>query len=448
LLLALGVSAPAALRATTRTPAVPGGRAVLSNGLTVILAPDHAVPVIGMELCYRVGSRDDPEARPGLTALVPRLMVRATTHVAEGQYDRALDAAGAHGSNWQVERDRTCFRTAIPASALVLPLWLWSDQMGFLTGRLEQRLVDQQVVTLRNEHDQRVENVPLGHLAELESAHIYPVGHPYHAPTLPDGEGLRGVGVPEVRAFVEAQYTPDRATLVLSGDFDPRLALGAIQKYFGTIPRGPGRPRPTAGRPVLEGETRLRMAAHVEQPSVTLVWSTVPVYESGDAELDVVAELLAGARAGLLRLKLVDGLGIATSVSAHQYSRQLGSLFIIHATAAPRHSPAELAAAIDDVLRGAQTTAASRLFLGGAITGYLLGKLFGIESHLARAGLYGRCDQEGILSSCVDTWMRKYVLLDAGQLTAAAARELPLGRRLVIEVTPAADAPIAGEVRP
>jgi zinc protease len=446
-LLAFAVSPPRPARATQGTPALSLGRAVLPNGLTVVLAPDHAVPVVGMELCYRVGSRDEPEARPGLAELVPRLMVRATMHVAEGQYDRALDAAGASASRWTVDRDRTCFRTTVPAAAVALPLWLWSDQMGFFTGRLEQRLIDQQVVTLRNEHAQKVENVPLGHLSDLESARIYPPGHPYHAPALPDGDGLRGMGVPEVRAFVEAQYTPDRATLVLSGDFDLSRAVDLVGKYFGTIPRGPGWPRRTFGPPVLTGQTRLRIAARVEQPSVTLVWPTAPFYQAGDAELEVVGELLAGPRAGLLRLKLVDELRIASSVAAHQYSRRLGSLFVIHATAAPGHGPDELAAAIDDVLRSLQKAGPNDYLMRGSIAGYLIGKLFAIEAHAARADLYGRCEELGILSNCVDGWTRSF-LLNAAQISSAAARELPLGRRLVIEAVPAADAPIAGELRP
>ncbi|HSY38412.1 MAG TPA: insulinase family protein [Polyangia bacterium] len=421
---------------------------MLSNGLTVVLAPDHEIPLTGMALCYRVGTRDDPPARPGLTALVPRLMVRATEHVAEGQYDRALDAAGAVGSRWLVEPDRTCFRTTVPAAALALPLWLWSDQMGFFVGRLEQRLIDQQVVTLRNEHVQKIENTLLGHLADLASATIYPQGHPYRAAAFPDGDALRSIGIREMRAFVEGQYTPQRATLVLSGDFDPLAALRFVQMYFGTIPRGPEIARPTAAPALLATQTRLHVAANVEFPSVTLVWPTAPLYQPGDGELNVLAELLVGPRAGLLRFKLVDELGIASSVTAHQLSRQLGSLFAIHATATAGHSPAELTDAIDGVLRALQSAGPNGYLMGGSITGYMIDKLFGIEAQAQRASLYGRCQEEGILGHCFETWTGRYSTLEAWQISSAAARELPLDHRVVIEVAPSADAPVAGALRP
>jgi zinc protease len=448
LLLALGVSTPALARATEAPPAPSLERMVLPNGLTVVLATDHAVPVVGMQLCYQVGSRDEPDARPGLAALVPRLMVRATTHLAEGQYDRALDAAGATGSTWRVEPDRTCFKTTVPAAEVALPLWLWSDQMGFLSGRLDQRLIDQQIVTVKNEQVQRIENTPLGHLTDIESARIYPAGHPYRASPLPDGERLRGIGVPEVRAFVVAQYTPDRATLVLSGDFHTARAIDLVQRYFGTIPRGPGTPRRAAAPPVLFGQTRLHLAARVEQQSVTLVWPTVPFYQPGDAELDLVSELLTGSRAGLLRIKLVNVLGIASSVTSRQYSRQLGSLFVIHATAAPGHTPEELVAATDDLLRSVQGAGPNGYVLAGSIAGYLMGRLFALEDHAARAERYARCEEGGILSSCIETWTRSYTQVDAARIAATVARELPLDRRLIIEAVPTADAPIAGEVRP
>ena len=142
-------------------------------------------PCSWVSFCYQVGWRDEPDVRSGLASLVPRLMVRATTHLAEGQYDRALDAAGATGSIWRVEPDRTCFKTTVPAAEVALPLWLWSDQMGFLSGRLDQRLIDQQIVTVKNEQVQRIENTPLGHLADIQNARIYPPGHPYRAAALP-----------------------------------------------------------------------------------------------------------------------------------------------------------------------------------------------------------------------------------------------------------------------
>jgi len=440
------VAAPGPARAT-KAPATPVGRLMLGNGLTVILGPDPEIPVVAAELCYRVGSRDEPPGRAGLAALVPRLMVRATTHVAEGQYDRALDSVGAVDSRWSADVDRTCFHTTVPTGELALPLWLWSDQMGFWAGRVDQRLIDQTLTDVRNEYAQRVENVPAGHLFELVTAAVYPSGHPYHRAALENGEALRGIGVAEVRAFVQSHYTPDRATLVLVGGLEAASAARLAQLYFGSIGRGPGGPRPSAAPGPPAGETHLQVAARVETAQVVVAWQTAAYYAPGDVELDVLGELLTGYRAGLLRIKLVDELGVATSVSARQFSHALGSIFEIRATAAPGHTPAELKQAIDGVLRGLQAGGPNQYLLGGAISGYVIDKLFGLEGRAARASFLERCDSQGVTGDCLQAWMERYMLVDAARISAAVSAQLPLDRRVVIDVVPAADAPIGGELR-
>jgi hypothetical protein len=110
---------------------------VLPNGLTVVLVVDHRSPLVGMELRYRTGRRGDPAGRPGLTILVQNPMVRSTAHLREGDYARDLDAAGAWDSRWLVNDDRTAFRVTVPSNQVALPLWMWSDQMGFFADRLD-----------------------------------------------------------------------------------------------------------------------------------------------------------------------------------------------------------------------------------------------------------------------------------------------------------------------
>src|SRR6476469_6970993 len=157
-LLALGVTSHAG--ATTRDVPIdlPVQRFVLPNGLTVLLAPDHKAPLVGMQLRYRVGTRDDPQSRPGLTALAQRMMMRATMHVGEGDYDRYLDTAGGFDSGWTTSLDQSTFWVTVPSEELALPLWLWSDQMGFFAGRVDDRLIAQQLQVARNERVERYGN--------------------------------------------------------------------------------------------------------------------------------------------------------------------------------------------------------------------------------------------------------------------------------------------------
>jgi predicted Zn-dependent peptidase len=441
-LLTLAVASHA--RATTRPAPFepPVQRIVLPNGLTVLLAADHKAPLVGMQLRYRVGTRDEPESRPGLAGLVQRLMMRATMHLAEGDYDRYLDAAGGFDAGWLTSLDQSTAWVTIPSEALALPLWLWSDQMGFFATRVDDRLIAQQLQVARNERVQRHENRPAGRVSELTAAELYPPGHPYRGGALRNPGGLAGLTASELRAFVESHYTPDHALLVLAGDFDPQRA-----RVFGSLRRAPTTERRYGSIAPLPGEVRLQVAARVELPSVVITWRTPPTYGPGDAELDLIAELLVGPRAGWLRWKLVDDWKIAATVTAHQHSHELGSEFAIEATASRGHTARELVDGIDRVLRSLQSGPVDGYSMRGAIAGFVVAQLFATERRLPRINVLVECEQRSIQTHCLDAWVSRYLSIDPGGLSAVATRELPLDRRVVVEVTPAPDAPIAGELR-
>ena len=81
------------------------------------------------------------------------------------------------------------------------------------------------------------------------------------------------------------------------------------------------------------------------------------------------------------------------------------------------------------------------------LAGHFIDRWFETERRLRRADLYAECERRGVLPRCLDAWVSRYTTVEASGLSTVAARELPLGRRVVVEVTPAPDAPIAGELR-
>jgi zinc protease len=423
-------------------------RVVLPNGLKIVLAPDRQAPLVGMALQYQVGSRDDPDKRPGLALLAKMLMLRATKHTGEGEYDRRLEAAGCVDSRSSTTFDQTKFELTVPAEEIALPLWLWSDQMGFAVDRIDQRLIDQQLSTVRNQRTQQYENRAAGRVSEIALGALYPPGHPYHRAVVSGTDELAGILPDEVRTFILTHYTPDRATLVVTGDFDPAHALSLVIKYFGSLRRqGALALRPPAAAPSLAREVRIELGARVELPSVTLAWATPASYAPGDADLDLVGELLAGGQAGWLRWRLVTQLGIATEVSAHQSSRDLGSEFSITAQAAPGHTARELIAGIDEVVAKLQGRTPDPLSYGAAVSGRLMNKLFATEKTDTRAAIYADCEARGVYSGCLSASMSRFSTVSANALSEVASRYLPRDRRVVVEVAPSPDAPIAGEIR-
>jgi zinc protease len=138
--------------------------------------------------------------------------------------------------------------------------------------------------------------------------------------------------------------------LAIAGDIDPDRALSLADQYFGDIPAGPP-VSPVVRDASLASPVRLLHEDRVELPRLYLAWHSPAMFKGGDAELDLVSDVLANGKTSRLYRALVYSRRIATEVAAFQNSRELGSFFQVIATAAPGRTLAELEIAIDEEMR-------------------------------------------------------------------------------------------------
>jgi zinc protease len=321
----------------------------LGNGLRVVLHQDRSVPTVALNLWYHVGSANERPGRTGFAHLFEHLMFEGSKNVAEGQFDALLEAAGAT-NNGSTNNDRTNYYIDMPSSALELALYLESDRMAYLLESMTPARVDGQRDVVKNERRQSYENRPYG-LASLEfDAMLWPVGHPYHWPTIGHLEDLSAASYDDVVAFFKAYYSPNNASLVIAGDIDFDRTQALVEKWFGGIPRGPS-VLPVAPPPaVLTGVTRKTMTDRVRLGRLRLGWLTPRQFAPGDAALEMAAAILADGRNSRLYRRLVYDTQLAQDVSAYQAPGALGSSFQIIVTAMPGVSLASIQTAVDEEL--------------------------------------------------------------------------------------------------
>src|SRR3954469_10649309 len=101
----------------------------LPNGLTVILAPDHATPTVAVTVWYHVGSKNETVGRTGFAHLFEHVMFTGSGHVPYGMHDRLTEGVGG-GNNGGTGSDETIYYDEVPANYLESALWLESDRMG------------------------------------------------------------------------------------------------------------------------------------------------------------------------------------------------------------------------------------------------------------------------------------------------------------------------------
>ncbi|MGE5048993.1 MAG: M16 family metallopeptidase [Deltaproteobacteria bacterium] len=342
----------ALLVAAAALPQIPYEKYQLANGLTVILSEDHRAPVVGVDLWYHVGAVNERKGRSGFAHLFEHLMFQGSKHLHgdERTVFAMLERNGATNLNGTTEWDRTNYFETMPADRLELALWLESDRMGFLLDTVDQKKLDTQREVVRNEKRQSIENVPYGRAEERLVQLLYPEPNPYYGYVIGSHEDLMAASLEDVKQFFRTYYAPDNASLAVVGDFKIAEAKPLIEKYFGPIPRGPGKPPVTAKTEAHTKEQRETLHDQVQLAKVLIGYVGPKPLEKPEAA--ALMRILAGGKSSRLYHDLVYEKKIAQDVSASwDPSMQLGGVVEITATVQAGHAPEEVLAALTDEVK-------------------------------------------------------------------------------------------------
>jgi len=435
---ALILCASVALGAQGTKLSVPYTQFKLPNGLNVILHRDTSVPVVSVNVWYHVGSGNERPGRTGFAHLFEHVMFEGSMHVPEGSFDNWLEAAGGN-NNGSTTNDRTNYYEDMPNNALELALFLESDRMGFLLDDKAPDKINGQRDVVKNEKRQSVDNQPYGQAFIELPALLYPAGHPYSWSTIGSMEDLTAASFEDVARFFRTYYVPGNASLVIAGDIDIDATRKLVEKWFSDVPAGKPVPPLNAPTVVLDGVKKKTITDRVQLPRLFLAWHTPALLKPGDAELDIVANVLSGGKNSRLYKRLVYDMQIAQDVNAVQQSQALDSNFMIIATARPGQTLDRIQAVIDeeiDKLRAAPPEPRevqrainqfeANFFRGMERVGGFGGKANQLNSYYKSAGTPDYFQKD----------LDRYRALTPADIKAAVEKYLPKDRRVELSVVP------------
>ena len=286
---------------------------VLSNGLTVVVSENHEMPVFGLCVAYRIGSRLEPRNRTGFAHLFEHLMFEGTPRAPKGVFDRVCEASGG-SNNGQTRPDVTLYVGTAPAGALDRFLWLEADRMTALalsadTLANQREVVKEEIrVNVRNDPYGLFEysEIPQATFEKWENAH--------------DGYGdfvdLDAATLDDVSSFFAAYYRPNNAVLAVAGDVRAEALFDEAARLFEAIPCAPLPLRPDLNeskRPsAIVGVSKASLA---NTPALAAGWRMPPRHHPDVWPLIVLGELLHEGRAARLYRGLVEAREIATDVA-------------------------------------------------------------------------------------------------------------------------------------
>jgi zinc protease len=327
-------------------PKLPVTTFSLKNGLTVIVQEDHTVPIVAVEVYYRVGSKEEKPGKTGFAHLFEHLMFKGSAHVADGEHFKYITEAGGW-NNATTNTDRTNYFEVVPSNFLSRALWLESDRMGFMLDGITQDKLDNQRDVVRNERRQNYENRPYGMAPRAIHEALYPETHPYHWLTIGEHADLEKASLDDVKEFFRTWYTPANASLAIVGDVKVAEARKLAEQYFGDLPSHQPPKHAEADPVALAQDKRVHLDDKVSLERLYYTWPSPAAYAAGDAELDLLATVL-GSKSGRLYKRLVYETQVAQSVEVGQGSQRLGSTFGIWVTAKPGHNASELEKLVDE----------------------------------------------------------------------------------------------------
>jgi predicted Zn-dependent peptidase len=319
----------------------------LKNGLKVYLTVFKEAPRIQTYIAVRAGSKNDPSTATGLAHYLEHLVFKGTSkigtmnwekekveldkikelyqvygattdeaerkkiykqidsisYIAAGyavanEYDKMISSIGGKGTNAYTSLDQTVYVNDIPSNQL--ERWIEIEAERF--GELVPRLFHTELEAVYEEKNRSLDNDFFKVYEELYRLMFK--NHTYGTQTtIGTIEHLKNPSIVEIEKYFYKYYVPNNMAICLSGDFDPKETIKAIDKFWGAKESKP------VEQPTFEPEPDITepMKSEVVGPSAEFLMMAyrIPGASTKEAMIaDVFTSLLSNGTAGLMDLNL------------------------------------------------------------------------------------------------------------------------------------------------
>ena len=204
-------------------------RVTLDNGLGVIVAPVHKLPIVSTALVADAGAAADPVDAYGVAQLTARLLLEGTRkrngNAVSEQFERWGAAVGA-SADWD----------AAVLSMTVLAPHLDDAMALFAEVLLEPAFPERELSRLKAERLAdllQLRTEPRGLADEMFTRFVYDPSSRYAHPESGDVTSVKALDCVAVERFYQARYRPHGSTLVIAGDINVADGVTLAQRLLG-----------------------------------------------------------------------------------------------------------------------------------------------------------------------------------------------------------------------
>jgi zinc protease len=399
----------------------------LSNGMDVVVIPDHRSPVVTHMVWYRVGAADEVLGKSGIAHFLEHLMFKSTDKIPVGEFSKIVGRLGGQ-DNAFTGNDATAYFQRVSKDRLGKMMEMEADRMVNL--RLDEKEVLTERDVILEERRSRIDNNPSALLDEQMNAALY-LNHPYHKPVIGWYREMAQLSRQDALDFYKHYYAPNNAILVVSGDVTDDEVKKLAEATYGKIPANPMVPstRNRPGEPPARVARRLTLKDPRAGNYMMQRYYQAPSYvnaKPGEAEaLDLMMKIAGSGSTSRIYKKLVVEQKIASSAGGDYSGYGLdGGTITLYGIAADGVPLEKVEAAIDAVLADVAKNGVTDAELTRAKNSFLADYVYDSDNQATLARRYGWNLAVGRTVSDVEAWPANISKVTAADIKKVAAQYL------------------------
>jgi predicted Zn-dependent peptidase len=283
----------------------------LPNGLRVVCVEMPHLHAAELAVYLKVGSRNDPPAKAGLSHFLEHMLFRGTADFGSSlEIENAFEAIGG-APNASTDAESTCYYSRIHPDHVRRGLEIFTSMLlrPTLSGiETEKRIITEEAREDLNEQGEEINP------DTIASRLLWP-RHPLGRPTIGTLDSIAGITRADLKSHLQGFYLPGNAVVVVSGPVRSHEVFAAAEEVFGGWQHG--------AVPIAVPAVRRRGSPRTcfvhdsdSQMNLQLAFLGMPRGDARFTPLRLLRRLLAGGGGSRLYLKLREELGIVYSVEA------------------------------------------------------------------------------------------------------------------------------------
>lgn len=396
----------------------------LSNGMQVVVIPNHRAPVVTHMVWYKVGAADEKPGLSGMAHYLEHLLFKGTAKLAPGEFSKTVKTLGGN-DNAFTGQDYTAYFESVSIDNLEKVMEMNADRMMNANPPEEHYKSEKSVVL--EERRQRTDNEPRAIFAEQLNSVLF-VNHPYANPVIGWMDEIKQYEWKDVKAFYETWYAPNNAILIVSGDITAKQLKPLAEKIYGSLPRKdvPERKRPQVAP--ANSQTLITLQdKSINQPAYikNFIAPAENRHKSDALALEILAEILDGSATTRLYDRLIVNEKKATSVGFSYSGTALdyGSISI-SATPADNVTLDEIGALLDKQIQDVLINGVTETETKEAIQRLQDEAIYARDSLSGPAMIFGSYLTTGGSVAELETWAQDIAKITPQQIQEAAKRYL------------------------